>query len=308
MTMNLDDLATFVRVAELGTFSAAAKAEGVPKSTISRRVARLEDHLDVELLRRSSRSFSLTSDGESLHARAIGALRELEDATSALSERLGKPSGRLVITAPEDLSTAPAVADLLAVYVGRYPDVDLDLRLVNRFVDLVAEGVDVGLRIHTNATVPADGALMAKKLGTIQVALYAAPKYLKQHRAIKKPADLLGHAFILHDTTARHSAPLVNDNGDEAPLLVERPRLVGSSMNIIRAMIERSVGIGPLPKYVAEAAVKQRKLVRVLPAWWFRGGGLTLLWPSSRHLAPRVRAFVDLATERLPASPWMCIQ
>ncbi len=167
-TPNLNDLATFVRVAELGTISAAARAEGVPKSTISRRVARLEDDLGVELLRRSARSFTLTNEGQSLRARAVGAVRELESAANALVDLPSEPTGRLVITVPADLATAPVVIDLFVEYRERYPAVQLEVQMMDRFVDLVTEEIDVALRVHPSAIVPGDDALIARSLGVMQ--------------------------------------------------------------------------------------------------------------------------------------------
>ncbi len=305
MATNLNDLATFVRVAELGTFAAVAKAEGLPKSTISRRVARLEDELGVALLRRSSRSFSLTEDGQSLHARAAGALRELEGVTDALGEQKG-PSGRLVVTVPVDLATAPVVVDLFAAYRTRYPEVELEVRLLDRFVDLVAESVDVALRVHASAMVPADNALMARGLGTIRAAFFAAPSYLEAH-GVPEQIDALTEADVIaHRTFLERPVSLVHEDGQEVLCDLSGATFSGNSMYLIGAMVERGAGIGPLPRFAAEEAVKEKRLVRVLPAWWLRASRLTLVWPSSRHLAPRVRAMVDMATERLHVAHWMC--
>ncbi len=308
VTINLNDLATFVRVAELGTFSAAAAAEGVPSSTISRRVARLEDDLGVELLRRAARSFNLTEDGRSLHARAIGGLRELEEAAKALTDRLEEPSGRLVVTAPEDLCTAPAVVDLLAAYTERHDEVELELRLLDRFADLVAEDIDVALRVHLTEVVPGDGALMARKLGVLQAALYAAPSYVDRHGAPDAPEGLASHPFVVHSTLAGPTVELNRDDGRTERLDVAKTRFASGSMHVVAAMIERGLGVGPLPRFAAEAAVREGRLVRLLPAWWIRAATLTLLWPSSRNMAPRVRAFLELASERLTVGRWMCIE
>lgn len=307
MSTNLNDLATFVRVAELGTFSAAAAAEGVPKSTISRRIARLENALGIELLRRSSRSFSLTDEGRVLHARTIGALREFEDATNKLTEQPGEPRGKLVITAPADLGTSTIVADLLADYSHRYPDVTLEVRLLNRFVDLIAEDVDVALRVHTTPIVPGEGNLIVRKLGTLQAALYAAPDYLENHSALEAPQDLMNHVFVLHDAHLNASVTLLGENGSKETLNVGEIKTTGNSMFLVSAMLERGMGVGLLPRFVAKPMVEQGRLVRLLPNWWSRASKLSLLWPSSRHLALRVHAFVEMACQEL-VGPWMCVE
>ncbi|HVI01714.1 MAG TPA: LysR family transcriptional regulator, partial [Enhygromyxa sp.] len=162
--MDLNDLASFVRVVELGTISAAAAAEGVPKSTISRRIARLEDELGVELLRRSARSFGLTEDGRMLHARSAAALQELADVERQLTQTDDIPRGRLVLTAPRDIAGSVAFAKLLAEYRSTYPDVRVEVRLERRYVDLIGEGVDVALRAH-NGEIPGDAGLLTRSLG-----------------------------------------------------------------------------------------------------------------------------------------------
>src|SRR5689334_7291184 len=124
--MNLNDLASFIRVVELGTISAAAAAEGVPKSTISRRIARLEDELGVELLRRSARAFALTEDGQLLHARSTAALQELADVEQQLSETGESPRGRLVVSGPRDLGSSDTVTKMFAEYRTTYPEVDVE--------------------------------------------------------------------------------------------------------------------------------------------------------------------------------------
>lgn len=298
MKPNLNELATFVRVAELGTFSAAARAEGVPKSTITRRVARLEDALQVELLRRSSRSFSLTAEGQILHARAIGALQELEDTTLALTERFRHPSGHLVLTMPEDLGNAAMVSDLLAQYQAQYPQVELEVRLQDRFVDLVAEGVDVGLRIHSK-TIPGDGTLIAQGLGVMKVAFYAAPTYLETTDTPNTLQELACHKLILRNTFVGRPILLQHEDGTQTTLEFAQTSFVCNSINMLRAMLVRGAGIGLLPQFVAEEDLAQGRLTQLLPMWWIQDRRLSMLWPSSRHLAPRVQTFVELARQRL---------
>ncbi len=181
--MNLNDLASFVRVVDLGTISAAAAAEGVPKSTITRRVARLETELGVELLRRSARSFTVTDDGRLLHQRSSGAVRELMDAEQALAASAEMPNGRLVVTAL-DFGRSEAFAELVVGYRARYPDVTVEVRLENRAVDLIYEGVDVGIR---GGDVPGTSQLMARSFDMPPAGFYASPEYVQRREV---PATL----------------------------------------------------------------------------------------------------------------------
>ena len=180
--MDLNDLASFVRVVELGTISAAATAQGVPKSTITRRVARLESELGVELLRRSARSFTVTEDGRLLHRRSAAAVRELMDAEQALAAASETPNGRLVITAP-DFGRSEAFAELIVEYRARCPDVTVEVRLENRVVDLIHEGVDVGIRTHRH-DIPGTGQLMTRTFDMPAARLYASPDYVGRRTPI----------------------------------------------------------------------------------------------------------------------------
>ncbi len=295
--MNLTDLASFVRVAERGTISAAARDEGVPKSTISRRIARLEDDLGVELLRRSARSFALTDDGRLLQARSAGALRELGSVEQALTEARGEPQGRLVITAPNDFGRTRAVAHLLTEYRRRHPRVTIDMRLENRVMDLVTEGVDVGLRLH-GEDIPGDGGLMVRSLGRFSAAVYASPAYIERRGAPQSPAELREHDVAVHKAASRRALPFHSQGGEELVRITD-PVIESNDFGLIQSLVETGTVIALLPLLFTAQSRDGGTLVRVLPEWTMRSGRLSLVWPASRHLAPRVRAFIDLCSERL---------
>ncbi len=295
--MNLTDLASFVRVAELGTITAAAEAEGVPKSTISRRIGRLEDELDLELLRRSARSFTLTEDGKLLHARSIDALRELESVEQALTDAGAEPRGRLVITTPADFGRTEAMAELLAEYRRRYPQVSIDARLESRVVDLVAEGVDIGIRLH-GGQVPGEAGLMARSLGALSASFYASCGYLERNGTPQTAAELADHEVAAH--TAMTSRALRID-GESAPLHLQSWAFRSGDFGLILGLVEAGAAIALLPTIYTLRPGADGALVRILPHLSVRSGGISIVWPASRHLAPRVRAFIDLAAERLTA-------
>jgi DNA-binding transcriptional LysR family regulator len=302
--MNLNDLASFVRVVELGTITAAAAAEGVPKSTISRRIARLEDELGVELLRRSARAFALTEDGQLLHARSTVALQELADIEQRLTEAGEVPRGRLVVSGPRDIAGSDTIAKLFAEYRASYPAVDVEVRLEARYVDLIAEGVDVALRAH-GAEIPGGAGLMSRLIGKSEGRLYASPQYLAQRGKPRSITDLAKHDFVLHRVMIGRPLVLRSTNAGERSLDVGKIAFSLDDFGLLRRMVEVGGGIGLLAELSVGSSLRAGNLVPVLPAWSIQLGRLSLVWPASRHLSPRVRSFVDLATRRLADMAWV---
>jgi DNA-binding transcriptional LysR family regulator len=280
--MNLNDLASFVRVVELGTITAAAAAEGVPKSTISRRIARLEDELGVELLRRSARAFALTEDGQLLHARSTAALQELADIEQRLTEAGEFPRGRLVVSGPRDIAGSDTIAKLFAEYRASYPAVDVEVRLEARYVDL-----------------------MSRLIGKSEGRLYASPQYLAQRGKPRSITDLAKHDFVLHRVMIGRPLVLRSTNAGERSLDVGKIAFSLDDFGLLRRMVEVGGGIGLLAELSVGSSLRAGNLVPVLPAWSIQLGRLSLVWPASRHLSPRVRSFVDLATRRLADMAWV---
>lgn len=302
--MNLNDLASFVRVVELGTISAAAAAEGVPKSTISRRIARLEDELGVELLRRSARAFALTEDGQLLHARSTAALQELTDIEQQLTEAGEVPRGRLVVSGPRDIAGSDTIAKLFAEYRASFPAVDVEIRLESRYVDLIGEGVDVALRAH-GSEIPGGTGLMSRLIGKSQGKLYASPQYLAQRGKPRSITDLAKHEFVLHRLMIGRPISLRSSNGDERSIDAGTIAFCVDDFGLLRRMVEVGGGIGLLAELAVGTSLRAGTLLPVLPSWSIQLGRLSLVWPASRHLSPRVRSFVDLATQRLANMAWV---
>ncbi len=288
--MDLNDLHTFALVAELGTFAAAATRLQVPRSTVSRRVARLEAELDLALLTRSSRSFVLSDDGRALFERCAPALRDIADVERDLADSTAAPRGRLRITASIDLGSTGYLAKLLAGYGARYPDVQVSLEVTNRVVDLMEEGIDLGFRAHA-APLPDRGDLVARRLGAITTGVYASPTYLACHGAPTEVGALGQHRPVAH---AR--APLAG--------WPTSPPLTADDYGPVASLLAAGAGVGGLPDFVARPYVAQGQLVRVLPDWQPAPATLSLVWLRSRHMAPRLRAFIDLAVAETQQAGW----
>lgn len=294
--MNLTDLDTFLRVVETGSFTKAAVALDVPKSTVSRRVARLEEQLGLELLKRKPRSFSVTPHGQQLHARCAPALREIEAVERGLGDAPADPSGLLRVTAAPDLGVSPGFSRALVAFRRAYPHVSLQLELTMRAVDLVEEGYDVAFRFHA-AQMPDSATLMRRRISKTGAGVFASPEYLQERGHPASPEDLASHDLVTLDRPfLRHSWGMRREGEEMSELPIE-PTLIVSDFAVLTQLVTAGAGIGTLPEFLAQHGVRSGRLERVLPEWFNEAGLLSLVWPSSRFLAPRVRAFIDYIVE-----------
>lgn len=288
--MNLSDLKSFALVAEHGSFSAAARVLGVPKSTVSRRVGRLEDALGVPLVARRARAVGLTDDGRRLHMRSAAALQELSDVGRELIERSEAPRGTLRITAAADAAQGGFFTAVIAAYRARHPEVRVELELTNRMVDLVEEGFDAAFRPSAELQ-RHGGALMGRKLAEALGGLWGAPDYLARRGRPEQPDDLHQHDIVGHPALFRRALQLQGEHSTEAVDL--SAAVLVNSFAVVRQAIAAGLGIGIVPT-IGHALPGAE---RVLPQWSFRQTILWLVWPAARHASPRLRAFVDLVSE-----------
>ena len=302
MPVNLTDLQTFALVAEAGSISGAALRLKVPKSTVSRRVRRLEDALGQELLRRSSRSISLTANGRALHERSRGALSELEAAIQTLENAETEPTGVLRLTTTPSFGQSRRVLQCIDSYGRDNPGVTLDFELTNRLVSLVEEGVDVAFRLHTDK-LPGSASLMTRTLLKFRRVLYASPAYVRERGLPDSPDGLANHCIAAHSAIdggeirwLRHGKPW----GKPSPL--PEPKWHVNSTATLQRLALMGAGLAFLPTIDAEENVARGELVEVLPGFSQPGATVSLVWPSSRHLAPRIRSFINHAVATLGQS------
>ncbi len=288
--MNLTDLSSFVAVVEQGTITAAARAQGVPKSTISRRVARLEEALGVQLLLRSTRSLTVTDEGHLLYARAQGALQEIQDAGRVVREGRDEPRGRLVVTAAQDLSSSMAFGELLVAYKRRCPMVTVDVHLDSRFVDLMTGEVDVALRGH-KAPLEGGGGLMVRTLRNLVAGFYVGRDYAEQHGVPHELEEFLDHPIVAHRYSERPTLRSVQ--GQVCELDMSGAAMRVNDFSLVRVLVLQGLGVGLLPVlYVTDP-----RLVRVLPQWSAPLGRVSAVWPETRFQSPKVRIFIDMAAQ-----------
>jgi len=293
--MDLNRAHTFVKVVEEGGFTAAARALKLPKSSVSRSVALFEEELGVLLLRRSTRKVELTEAGRLFYDRASRALAGLEDAEAAVTDLQGSLRGSLRVTAPGDAGVW-ILGPLVAEFVRLHPCVHVDVMLTGRVVDLVAEGVDFALR----AARVADESLVARRLMPHDMGLYAAPSYLGQRPAPACVAELASHdCVIFRADHGRAHWVLSGPDGDE--VVEVRGRVTSDDFAFVYRATWCGLGIGLMPKFLAEASVGRGELVPVLPAYLGPRGVWHLVYPSARYLPRRAVAFRDHVLAALAA-------
>ena len=295
---DLNDMLYFAEVVDRGGFAAAARALGLPKSRLSRRIAELETRLGVRLLHRTTRKLSLTEAGERCHRHCVGMREQAEAALAAVAMVQGEPRGTLRVACPVTLAQT-TLGPVLPLFLARYPLVRVDMRVSNRVVDLVEEGVDVALRVRP--TLEESGSLVVKNLGLTQALLVASPALLARQG---RPADVadLGRldTVSMSATDGRGSWQLVGPD-KQTHTFVHSPRCVADDLLTLKIAIVRGTGMGLLPDYMCRDELRDGRLVPVLPAWAPPPSIFHAVFPSRRGLAPTTRCFLDFLQEHVTA-------
>ena len=293
--MDLNDIVVFARVVQAGSFIAASKALGMPKSTVSRKVADLEERLDTRLLQRTTRTLSLTDAGRLFYDHCARIATEVENAELAVTSLKETPRGLLrVTTGPNASYLGPIIRD----YLKRYPEVRLELVATARAVDLVEERFDVGIRA---GRLP-DSSLIAKSLGLATWFLVATPAYLKRRGRPRNPADLAKQDVVHFLGGDRVTVHLQRD--DEHATVEVAPRLVVSELDMLRPAVLGGVGIALLPAYLCVDDLRSQRLERVLRDWQAPPTPIHIVYPSTRHVSPTVKSFIDFVVEQMTPPPW----
>jgi len=294
--MDLNHVAVFARVVELESFTAAAKHLGLPKSSVSRTVTRLEDELGVRLLQRTTRKLRLTEAGQAYYERARVALAGLEEAASAATNLSAEPRGTVRMSAPSDMGSLH-FGDMVARFVRKYPLVHVEISLTSRYVDLVAEGFDLALR----AGKLADSSLVVRKIGTDSLGLFASASYLRRRGRPKTVAELANHDCVLfHGQNGKCEWHLTGPRGVER--VTVRGPLNADEMGFVQQAVAAGVGIALLPTFAVRLAAARGTTpmpVRLLPEYSISGNGLQVVSPSTRFPSASVTAFRDFLVVEL---------
>ncbi|QSR48792.1 LysR family transcriptional regulator [Aeromonas veronii] len=285
--VDLELMGLFATVVEQGSFTRAAELLGMPKSSVSQKISRLEYQLGVRLLQRTTRRLSLTPQGELYVEHCQGLLALARSANLAMARLRSAPAGRVRITAPEATGTL-LLGRILAEFRALYPEVVLELTLSDDQLDLVGEGYDLALR----AAPLKDSSLICRRIGQVARHLVAAPAYLTAHGMPQQLSELGRYACLVH--SAMPVWPL--QEGGWRP----QGACVSNSLLALREMALHDGGIALLPHHVCEGDLAVGRLQKVLPDQPIPANPFYLIYPSREHLAPALRTLMDFVAERLP--------
>lgn len=290
---NIADIAAFIASVKTGSFTAAATQMGLTRSTVGKRIARLEQQLGVRLFQRTTRQLTLTDEGALFAEHCQAALDELEQAGSRLAQRHREPIGKLRLSLPVSLGKSVA-ASVLVKYRARYPKVQLALSLSDRYADLVEDGFDAALRI---GGADVSGNLSARTVGEQKMICAASPNYLAKHGTPETPDDLANH-HCLHFINAQGISPWHFQTGSKTiPFTAAEPLLTADNGEALIPFALNGLGIVNLPSYLLNEYLATGELVPILTDYQTAGTPIRLVYPSKRYLSPKVRAFIDLVVE-----------
>lgn len=296
-----DALQAFARVVETGSFTKAARALDVSKTTVTQLVQQLEAHLRVKLLHRTTRQLRVTEDGAAYYERVVRLLADLDDADTSLSDATAALKGRLRVDVPSPLARlvlVPALPDFHA----RYPEIQLHMGVSDRMVDVIGDHVDCVLR---GGELP-DSTLMARRVGALPMGVYAAPAYLQRNGRPSHPRDLADEPHCLVGYLRWRSgqvAPTTMHRDGETVELHGRHVLAVDDGNAYLAAGVAGLGVLWLPRYMAEPHVARGELLPLLDGWKVDAMPLYVAFPPNRHVSAKLRTFIDWVVEVMARQP-----
>ncbi len=299
--IDLNDMIVFSAVAQAGSFSNAAASLGMPKSTVSRRIASLEAQLGVRLIQRTTRKLSLTDAGADYAERCRAIQLAADEANEALQSAGDNPRGLLRITAPYEIGRNEITA-VLADYCRAYADVEVEALYTDQVVDLVGEGFDLAIR--TGDLI--DSSMVARRLGPTQRFLCASPDYVARKGAPTEPLELPEHDIVVFDAPAALGGTQWTLTGPGGDIEVTvRPRISVNDFPSVAHMVRQGLGIGLIASWVCHDDLRAGRLVRVLEAHTPKEKSIYAVYPSRRLMSAKLRVFLDLLSERLSPPPWV---
>ncbi len=291
---DLNALMIFAKVAEANGFSKAARRLDIPVSTVSRKVAELEDQLGVRLLERSTRRLRLTDIGAEVLEHAQRGVEVAEAVDSVVSNQLAEVKGTVRLSAPPNISDN-LLAPVVNAFRAAYPAVRVRIMVTERHVDHIAEGIDIAFRVGPLR----DSSLTARTVLRYRHRLVASPDYLLNHEPPRRPTDLLEHRLLAFSFWAQDSTWTFYQ-GDRQETISFQPYLAMNDYAGLAAALVSGGGIGDLPQIVSPSLVKEESLVEVMPEWRFRAVDLSAVHLGNRHIPRAVRLFKEFATQMAP--------
>ena len=285
-------LETFSAVIENGSFTAAAEALGISKPVVSKQVSLLEQHLGVQLLHRTTRRLRLTQAGEVFASYAQRIMSDVREAEQSVLPLQSEPQGRLRISASESLAKS-LLPEALLNFQQQYPKLELDIHVTGRYVDLVEEGIDIALRVGELE----DSSLMARLLMPCSFHVCASPDYLKKHGAPEHPEELVTHNCLIYSSKPNANSWFFKDRQGKEFNVKVNGNLRSDAGNLLMSAALNGIGIFIGPSYMVASALKKKQLKTVLDDYTPATTGLYAVYPYSKLVSTKVRAFVDFLAE-----------
>ncbi len=290
----LSAMRTFRTVVETGGFSAAARRLGLSKAAVSKQVAELEAHFGTALLQRTTRRLNATDAGRRYFENCVRLLDEISEVEAEVRNSQAEPSGRLRISAPINFGNE-VLGPVISAIAQRYPRLEIQIELSDRFVDLIEEGFDVALRIRTNLP---DSSLIVRRVSAITRSVCAAPSYLKRMGTPKTPEDLKNHACLIY-TLSTSPFDWKFSAGNKTVAVRVNGSIQSNNGQFLMSFLHAGMGIALLPDFTVGEDVRSGKLKRILENYPVEPHDLYLVYPANRHQSPKLRAFMDMAAQHL---------
>lgn len=292
MTIDLNAFAAYAKVVETGSFTAAAEALKLSKSMVSRQISMLEDELGVRLLNRTTRKLNVTEAGAVVFERAARIVAEAEEAERDAVCIEGAVRGKLRVNAPMTFGIRE-LGPVMPKFIARYPELVVELELNDRRVDLMEEGYDVSLRISPLV----DSSLIARQLAPVRRLVVGTPAYFDKHGVPKHPRDLADHTFILYSQVQRPELLEMQDAAGKRIQVEVKGPLLCNNADAANAVLMAGQALSVSPDFISYEALRSGALLSVLDEWQAPPLMLHVIYPHTRHLSAKVRAFVDFAVE-----------
>jgi len=293
---DLNDMLFFSEVVDRGGFAAAGRALGIPKSRLSRRVADLEARLGVRLLQRTTRRLSLTEVGETYFRHCVAMRQQAQAAEDAVAQIQTQPRGTVHVVCPVTIAQT-VVGEVLPQFLARYPEVRVEMEVSNRVVDLVADGVDVAVRVRQK--LDDSGSLVIKRLGITRAFLVASPALLEQYGTPQTLADLAALPTVAMSMNDGRLGWTLIDQAGQTYNVQHTPRFVANDLLTLKYAVLAGSGYCALPYYMCREEVCGGQMVKLLPDWHPAEAFVHAVYPSRRGLVPAVRVFLDFLGEHV---------
>ena len=285
-------MTAFCEVVKEGGFSAAARKMNSSKVLVSRYISALEADLGVRLLNRTTRKMSTTDVGQAYFERCVTLLEDFQELDDAVKVHQREVTGKLKISVPSEAFTNKHLTPFFSQFIEEHPNIELDINLADRYIDIVDEGYDLAVRVGKLG----DSSLIARKLADMRLLICASIDYLNQHKRILEPKDLVDHRLVV-DSNYRGGQKWTFQKGGEQISIKAQGNLRVNSSAVATHILKQGLGVGLCPSFMVEEELKSGQLLEVLPDWEVSRGGIYALYSHRKHLSAKVKVILDALSE-----------